>query len=691
MSLTAKMRICPQCKTNFGEQEFRVCPFDGAALTEETAGAADPMLGRILDGRFRIIETIGQGGMGAVYKAVHTQMDRICAIKLLSPVSTDKESAIARFRREAKMTSRIDSPNAVTIYDFGEAEPGLLYIAMEYIDGESLAELLARERSLAIDRVVSITNQIARALAAAHSLGIIHRDLKPANIMLTRKQGENEVVKVLDFGIAKTVTEGNADNLTQTGFILGTPTYMSPEQVLGEGIDSRSDVYSLSIIVYQMLSGQVPFEGDNLRTLMMKRLNSDPRPLRETAPSVNEAIEHVVMSGLTRDPEMRIADVQKFAAALNAASMTGAPSIGSLPSTTDNRGDKSGASTWLAETRLTQDQAAVEHGEQSSNEGPTSLESHARPVMQSGPQSAQEPAPTALVANSTPLSSPSVTLLSPSVIQERVSIVAPQSVETIVAAPMRLSAPAVSSQASGMRQSKLGTVLIVAFVVIVIAVLSAGGYYIYLRAKRAESPIASNQPASQTSQPNTERNTGSAPTSAERAADDHYKVGKLRQEQSYSLANAGSGAAAAAKNEEAIAEYRKALESRPNFPQAHENLGVALYDLGKAGEAVVEYEIAIKQYEKPSSQVSTNYGIALLDIKRFQDAADAFSQALVLQPDDADLHYYRGFALHYAGDRAGSRVAFSRYLEVARQGPHARDVKEILEGRAVPSLKQPRQ
>src|SRR6185436_2440288 len=147
------MRICPQCIRGFGDEEFRLCPFDGATLTEETAVPVDPMIGRVLDGRFRIVGTIGHGGMGAVYKAVHLQMDRTCAIKLLAPVSIDRDSAIARFRREAKMTSRINSPNAVTIYDFGEAEPGLLYLAMEYIEGESLAQILTREGVLPLGRV----------------------------------------------------------------------------------------------------------------------------------------------------------------------------------------------------------------------------------------------------------------------------------------------------------------------------------------------------------------------------------------------------------------------------------------------------------------------------------------------------------------------------------------------------------
>src|SRR5919106_5474683 len=220
------MSVCPQCHRNFGDREFRICPVDGANLVDEPTRLVDPMLGRVLDGRFRLIKVIGRGGMGAVYKAIHIQMDRVCAIKLLSPVSSDKDAAVARFRREAKMTSRIDSPNAITIYDFGEAEPGLLYLAMEFIDGVTLAEVLERQLTLPIERVVSIATQAANALAAAHSLGIVHRDLKPSNIMLIDKDGL-EVVKVLDFGIAKSVIEANDDRLTQTGSLLGTPTYMS--------------------------------------------------------------------------------------------------------------------------------------------------------------------------------------------------------------------------------------------------------------------------------------------------------------------------------------------------------------------------------------------------------------------------------------------------------------------------------
>src|SRR5437868_2829262 len=158
----------------------------------------DSMIGKELAGRFQMIEKIGQGGMGAVFKAVHTQMGRACAIKLLLPMSSDSDSTVERFKREAQMASRIDNPHAVTIYDFGEAETGMLYLAMEYIEGKSLAHLLTNERPLSSERIVHITSQIAEALSAAHKLGIVHRDLKPDNIMITRKGDDADYVKVLD-------------------------------------------------------------------------------------------------------------------------------------------------------------------------------------------------------------------------------------------------------------------------------------------------------------------------------------------------------------------------------------------------------------------------------------------------------------------------------------------------------------
>ncbi len=319
------MKTCPQCGDNY-DNSVEVCPADGSTLIR--ANTNDPMIGKLLAGRYKIITKIGEGGMGAVYKAIHNKMDRVCAIKTLTNLSSDNEAAVARFNREARNSSRIDSPHAITIYDFGEAEHGLLYLAMEFIDGKQLTDLLEQEGVIGIERTVHITSQIAEALTSAHALGIIHRDLKPDNIMITRKVDNTDYVKVLDFGIAKTMADDGAENVTKTGFVLGTPAYMSPEQLTGESLDARSDVYSLAIIVYEMLSGQLPFEGDNLQAKMIKRLMTDPIRLRDVMPSVTDSVERAVMAGLAREREKRTPTVQAFAASLGDAYNLSTISVG---------------------------------------------------------------------------------------------------------------------------------------------------------------------------------------------------------------------------------------------------------------------------------------------------------------------------------------------------------------------------
>jgi len=321
------MKACPQCGATYDDLAD-VCPSDHSPLSFLDTSTGDLMIGKLLDGRYRLLQKVGEGGMGCIYRAVHTEMGRTCAIKLLTAVSPGKEDALARFKREAKMASRIDSAHAVTIYDFGAAEDGTMFLAMEFIDGIPLSKVLASKQGLAPDRVVRITSQIAEGLTAAHALEIVHRDLKPDNIMITRKGTDSEYVKVLDFGIAKTVAEDGADQLTKTGFVLGTPVYMSPEQLLGERLDPRSDIYSLAIIVYEMLSGRLPFDGENPQAVMMKRILSDPIRLRDVAPAISESIERVVMEGLARNRESRPHTVEAFAAGLKSALMSATQMVG---------------------------------------------------------------------------------------------------------------------------------------------------------------------------------------------------------------------------------------------------------------------------------------------------------------------------------------------------------------------------
>jgi len=321
------MKICQQCGNAYDDL-IEVCPSDRSTLI--LMDSSDPMLGKLLAGRYRLIRKIGEGGMGSIYLAVHIENLRICAIKLMTSLSPGKDDAIARFKREARNSVRIDSAHAVTVYDSGQTDEGLLYLAMEFIDGKALSRVIAEQRVLPIERVVHITNQIAEALAAAHALPMIHRDLKPDNIMITRKGSNTDYVKVLDFGIAKALADPGGDNLTKTGFVLGTPVYMSPEQLLGEELDPRSDIYSLAIIVYEMLSGRLPFEGDNLQAVMMKRVMSEPIGLRVAAPSLSESVEQAVMAGLARNRDSRTPTVEAFAYELSRVLHSGTQIMGGV-------------------------------------------------------------------------------------------------------------------------------------------------------------------------------------------------------------------------------------------------------------------------------------------------------------------------------------------------------------------------
>lgn len=353
------MKTCPQCSKTYDEV-YEVCPEDGTRLTIVAAKPASTS--RLLDNRYDLVEKIGEGGMGSIYKAVHTEMGRTCAIKLLTAISKDNDEASARFKREAKMASRIDNPHAVIIYDFGESSDGTLFLAMEFIDGKPLSKLIKNAGTLPLDRVIHITSQISEGLAAAHALGIVHRDLKPDNIMITSKGGDDCYVKVLDFGIAKTTDEGEG-HLTKTGFVLGTPFYMSPEQLLGEKLDARSDIYSLAIIVYEMLSGKLPFEGDNPQAIMMKRVTGQPIPLHKVVPHVSAEVEQVVMEGLTRDPDARIRTVKEFAMALKNAQRGATQAIGNRQTGSVPDGQSvQGTQIWSGSSTNVDSSPAIEGG-----------------------------------------------------------------------------------------------------------------------------------------------------------------------------------------------------------------------------------------------------------------------------------------------------------------------------------------
>ncbi|MHB8653913.1 MAG: protein kinase domain-containing protein [Terriglobia bacterium] len=302
------MKNCPTCQTPY-PNNFMVCPQDGATLVEFGMWAD----GAVIRGKYRILGKVGQGGMGAVYKVMHVAFDELHALKVINPSLMSDELFVKRFRHEAVITRKLRHPNAVRVDDIDEAEDGRPIILMEYIEGQSLKKLIQDQGALPVPRVCPIIKQAAAALEAAHNLGMIHRDIKPDNIVLVAGP-EGEVVKVLDFGIAKIkearASESAGMTLTGTGVVIGTPQYMSPEQAMGkrgDELDGRSDIYSLGVVMYQMLTGDLPFKADTTMAMLLAHMQTPPTPIRTIHPELQipDAIANVVMKTLEKDPALR--------------------------------------------------------------------------------------------------------------------------------------------------------------------------------------------------------------------------------------------------------------------------------------------------------------------------------------------------------------------------------------------------
>jgi serine/threonine protein kinase/TolA-binding protein len=277
------------------------------ALKQQEELSPELDIGSEIDGRYRIVELIGEGGMGKVYLAEHVEIGKRVALKVLHPSYSRMPDLVERFRREARAASKIGHPNIVDVTDSGSTADGSVYFVMEYLEGVELGSVIEREGALDVARALRIGGQISRALAAAHREGIIHRDLKPENIFLITKGGEADVVKVLDFGIAKT-TEAEAARerrLTSPGMAMGTPEYMAPEQAAGRAADARTDVYSLGAIVYEMITGVPPYSGDNFMEILTKKATQDPPPPIEVRIEIPAQVSDVVALSMARDPDKR--------------------------------------------------------------------------------------------------------------------------------------------------------------------------------------------------------------------------------------------------------------------------------------------------------------------------------------------------------------------------------------------------
>ena len=299
------------------------------------------LVGQTLDGRYRMVRKVGEGGMSFVYLAEDIATHDRYAIKVLSPSLSEDANAMARLRREAALGMRLAHHNVCHIMRLGETEDGLVYVVMPFVEGELLADRTIRLGQIPLDETTRFVRDMSEGLHLAHQLKIVHRDLKPENVMICRQPDGSEFAVVMDFGLAKERrAEGELQKLTATGIILGTPEFMSPEQLRGKTLDPRTDIYSLALLVYEMLTGKLPFQGRTQQEMMIARLRSDPIPLRRMRSDLNlpESVERVLNKAMQRSPEDRHQTTLEFAEAF-AAAAGGHPDRGAGGSGSGGGGD----------------------------------------------------------------------------------------------------------------------------------------------------------------------------------------------------------------------------------------------------------------------------------------------------------------------------------------------------------------
>ena len=300
-------------------------PTTAPARNEPQPGAAGPggsLVGNVLDGRYRVERKVGEGGMSFVYLATDVATGQRYAIKVLSAALSQDANAMARLRREASLGMRLAHPNVCHIMRLGETEAGLVYVVMPFVEGEILSDRTHRLGHVSLADTSRFVTDMAEGLHVAHQLKIVHRDLKPENIMICQRPDGTEYAVVMDFGLAKErKAEGELQKLTATGIILGTPEFMSPEQLRGRPLDPRTDIYSLGLMVYEMLTGKLPFQGRTQQEMMIARLRSDPIPLRKARPELDlpEGVERVLNKAMARQPEDRYQSAPEFAQAFTEA------------------------------------------------------------------------------------------------------------------------------------------------------------------------------------------------------------------------------------------------------------------------------------------------------------------------------------------------------------------------------------
>jgi len=715
------MLQCPQCGRQF-DSDVTVCPEDGTPLSADstTASAApeDPLVGRLLDDKYRLDARLGVGGMGTVYRATHLLIERPVAVKVLNPRLVADETAKERFRREARAAGRLQHTNAVAVTDFGETHDGIVYIVMELLEGKPLRDILALDAPLDAARAVSLMLQVAAAVEAAHEAGIIHRDLKPGNIFLVQRPSSPYLIKVLDFGIAKTATEsGDAsphDTLTGTGVMIGTPRYMSPEQCDGAQLTPASDVYSLGVILYEMLTGQTPFTGATPLSLALKHSSENPRPPRELVSTIPPALEQLVLHALEKSPADRPADAGEFRRELfSIAERLGLEhSAGFSAPTIENLRD-AGTETPSGRLiidieRLRRNRAATQSGDEPVPTGqagePTSdeevaQETSGKPASAPGTLAAASgsPAPSHAATHDAATSAPSAVEPSagiepargsgsPAAILEgdtaraqlaaafaarartAPSSEAPPSSSSSRAANSSSRAASSSVEADAGRPARVSprgeeaawkslTRPPVLAVIVGAALLVGFGLFLLLR-----SPARGNGAAASNAQADAQDDEmgralspdGSSPRGA--ALQQPKTAAEFYENGTYFLSIRSYDAA--------VRDLRRAVELQPDFPSAHNRLGRALMLKGQFGPAADEFRTAVEQSGGNNPVAQYNLGFALQQQGDRDKALAAYRDAINSKGGNyPDAFYQIGSILYEQGHFADSADAFRKAIE----------------------------
>ncbi|HEX4351467.1 MAG TPA: protein kinase, partial [Polyangiales bacterium] len=316
------MTLCHQCGTPHDEAD-RFCPSCGVAAESGNAASKDPLLGRTIGGSYTMLELVGVGGMGRVYRAEQRMLGRTVAIKVVHPHLLSDEQSVARFYTEARAASRLNHPNSVSIIDFGRSDDGILYLVMEFLHGKDLARLMREDGPLPIGRICEILSSVLEALAEAHALDVVHRDLKPENVIIERLKAGRDLVKVVDFGLAKLLSgQQGKPSITLPGLVCGTPDYMSPEQGRGEEVDARGDIYSVGVMLFELLTERLPFLADTPTNVVLKHIQEPVPDPRDIAPKrqIPDSLVQVLMRALAKNIKVRFQRAEEMAGALRRVS-----------------------------------------------------------------------------------------------------------------------------------------------------------------------------------------------------------------------------------------------------------------------------------------------------------------------------------------------------------------------------------